>query len=1011
MSSTALFVQRMCCVSWCVLLVHNFATALPETIYIGALLEDDREDKEQELALRYAIDRINNNNAILPSSRLRLLTQRLPPGDAFHAFKTVCRLVEKGTRAVLSLQSSNAAAVVRSACARFQVPFLRVRRCEGGADGGHPFTLSFYPDPEQVGRALLDLVLALDWTSFTIVYRNQSSFLRLREVLKYGQRPPAKVRLLQCSDQGSYDTVLQDLRRKRELRVLLDLSTAEINTFMKKAVKESMATPYHQYILASMDLHTLSWWRPRADRPADSAGAEALPTPPSSSPASGSAAAAAAGVYGFRLLDPDQPAVHDVIRDWNFGELLFGRRVERATLKTENALIYDALSLLARSFHDLDRSQSIETHRLSCWDPDAQGPWPHGRALVSYMKMVQFKGLTGDMHLSDLGRRKDFALDVVKLQSNGFEKVGAWTGDIGLTAVTPPGSTLSPPLHLPARPPSRQASTHASGTAGTEGLKGVGESRERADLRHRQLLRVTTIVHPPYVIAHRVDGGRMPPSVNGSSTPPAARVRYTGFAVQLLDMVASALGLEYEIRASADGSDYGTLSAREGRWSGLVREVFEREADLAIGDITITRERLEYIDFTTPFLQNDLGVLYRNIDREFRDRPEFLRPWTGELWLCAATAALASSLALAFVSRLSAAEWVPASSSKSVAAARRYSSCAGYTKAPRRAQTLRNRFTLFDSLWFILGSLLQQGTEVFPRALATRIMAVVWWLFALVLISSYTASLASQIIAQHLQAPLIQSIGDLAKQSKINYGCVSKSVTRGLLKESTDPHLQRLWSTMEMSGPHAFLDSVSTAVVKVRDEGLAVLMDSQTIEYLVAHDCSLAQLPGRLETGGFGFAMPQGSPLRHLFTNKILQLQENGTLSALRQRWWSSMTVTDQSADQRCNPTVDDSGSVAGSASGSSGGSKDPVGIRGLVLVLGIGCLVSLVVVVAECLWRFRCSSKRRNQGPRWRKARQRIPASLSLQESSLIILDPPKEFQDDQESCPMTSYKCETLT
>ncbi|KAH7937075.1 hypothetical protein HPB49_007744 [Dermacentor silvarum] len=186
----------------------------------------------------------------------------------------------------------------------------------------------------------------------------------------------------------------------------------------------------------------------------------------------------------------------------------------------------------------------------------------------------------------------------------------------------------------------------------------------------------------------------MPPSVNGSSTS-SARVRYTGFAVQLLDMVASALGLEYEIRASADGSDYGTLSAREGRWSGLVREVFER---------------------------NDLGVLYRNIDREFHDRPAFLRPWTGELWLCAATAALASSLALAFASRLSAAEWVPASSSRSVATARRYSSCAAYTKAPRRVQTLQNRFTLVDSLWFILGSLLQQGTEVFPRQVAVSLL-------------------------------------------------------------------------------------------------------------------------------------------------------------------------------------------------------------------------------------------------------------------------------------------------
>ncbi|XP_075750732.1 putative glutamate receptor [Rhipicephalus microplus] len=142
------------------------------------------------------------------------------------------------------------------------------------------------------------------------------------------------------------------------------------------------------------------------------------------------------------------------------------------------------------------------------------------------------------------------------------------------------------------------------------------------------------------------------------------------------------------------------------------------EADLAIGDITITRERLEYVDFTTPFLQNGLGVLYRNVDHDFHDQSAFLRPWTGELWLCTASAALASSLALAIASRLSATEWVPAASSRSAAMARRSTSCGAYRKAPRRVQTLRNRFTLVDSLWFILGSLLQQGTEVFPRQVA-----------------------------------------------------------------------------------------------------------------------------------------------------------------------------------------------------------------------------------------------------------------------------------------------------
>lgn len=50
-------------------------------------MEGEEEDKEQELALRYAVDRINNNNAILPSTRVQLLTRRLPAGDNFHVSK------------------------------------------------------------------------------------------------------------------------------------------------------------------------------------------------------------------------------------------------------------------------------------------------------------------------------------------------------------------------------------------------------------------------------------------------------------------------------------------------------------------------------------------------------------------------------------------------------------------------------------------------------------------------------------------------------------------------------------------------------------------------------------------------------------------------------------------------------------------------------------------------------------------------------------------------------------
>lgn len=39
----------------------------------------------------------------------------------------------------------------------------------------------------------------------------------------------------------------------------------------------------------------------------------------------------------------------------------------------------------------------------------------------------------------------------------------------------------------------------------------------------------------------------------------------------------------------------------------------------------------------------------------------------------------------------------------------------------------KNQFTVLNSLWFAVGSLMQQGSDVIPRAAATRIVAVVWY--------------------------------------------------------------------------------------------------------------------------------------------------------------------------------------------------------------------------------------------------------------------------------------------
>ena len=60
-------------------------------------------------------------------------------------------------------------------------------------------------------------------------------------------------------------------------------------------------------------------------------------------------------------------------------------------------------------------------------------------------------------------------------------------------------------------------------------------------------------------------------------------------------------------------------------------------------------------------------------------------------------------------------------------------------------QELENQFSLLNSFWFVLGALMQQGSDVAPLALNVRFLGGVWFFFALIMISSYTANLVPRI--------------------------------------------------------------------------------------------------------------------------------------------------------------------------------------------------------------------------------------------------------------------------
>ena len=216
-----------------------------------------------------------------------------------------------------------------------------------------------------------------------------------------------------------------------------------------------------------------------------------------------------------------------------------------------------------------------------------------------------------------------------------------------------------------------------------------------------------------------------------------------------------------------------------------------------------------------------------------------------------------------------------------------------------------------------------------------------WWLFILVVTSSYTANLAAFLTVERMESP-IESAEDLAKQTKIKYGCLESGSTRAFFRDSKMPTFSRMYAFMEsQKNPKTFTSSNKDGVQRVIDSSgeYAFLMESNSIQYQVERNCDLLQVGKLLDSKGYGIAFTPGSLYRVPISSAILQLQEAGRLHILKNRWWKQ-----RRGGGKCDDTS--------KKSEANELSVDSVGGVFVVLIggMGVACLIS----VLEFLWKRR---------------------------------------------------------
>lgn len=391
---------------------------------------------------------------------------------------------------------------------------------------------------------------------------------------------------------------------------------------------------------------------------------------------------------------------------------------------------------------------------------------------------------------------------------------------------------------------------------------------------------------------------------------------YEGFCVDLLKEIAEIAEFRYTLKLVGDGK-YG--SPEKGGWSGMVRELMDKKADLAVASLTISYLREKYVDFTKPFMNLGISILFKRPRRESPGLFSFLNPLAIEIWVYVIAAYLVVSLMMYVLARFSPYEW--------------------YNPHPCNPDNgvLENIFTLSNAFWFAVGTLMQQGSDINPRAVSTRIVGGMWWFFTLIIISSYTANLAAFLTVERMVSP-IESAEDLAKQTKITYGTIYGGSTMTFFQESKLPTYQRMWSFMAQHKPSVFVTTSQEGIERTLRGDYAFLMESTMIDYTVQRNCELMQVGGLLDSKGYGIGTQIGSAFRDKISMAILKLQENGRIQVLYNKWWKNTGVC-VSDDKK----KDNKASSLGVAN-----------VGGIFVVLFIGLALAVVVAILEFVWNSR---------------------------------------------------------
>ncbi|PIK48930.1 putative glutamate receptor 2 [Apostichopus japonicus] len=528
-------------------------------------------------------------------------------------------------------------------------------------------------------------------------------------------------------------------------------------------------------------------------------------------------------------------------------ELMYHSTIEEAIKKWpfRQRAAYDALVAVAhamKGYYDAHGSYP---------DPVRMCGGPARSKLVPYMKTVNFRGASGDVSFNDQGERVNYTIIMYSGKDQSAEtKAGFFVQDIRSW---------------------EQANNEK--WPGKKGNRMFIEPFRQSDAR---FIKVLAVPEPPFFMQKNWESIRYKVDDDDDIDYDEHEDKYSGMSWELLkkvkEVMEEEMGVEfnYEIELKSRGQ-YGSLDLSNNEWDGMVRDLMDGDADVAIGALVRDPYREEVVDFTDAWYEGNVKLLILHPSWTFEYPFSMVYPIDVWGWFVLLLIFILASLLVFFLGMFSPYEW---------------------RKLAERGEASAEDgqiFNFLNSFFYTLSTGFWQGYYKGPRSWSLRIFSIFWFWALVCTLFIYVFSL-NGVMKFSKTAINIHDHYDLLHQDQFKFGLVRFSPAYDFYRYNVGKY-RMVFDRVLNSDEKLIEERIENAVYRIRRtwEGrFSLLGEDQILKYAAERKPCRMYIAGKsLGNITFGFATQSGSPLRDQLSHAIQILEKNGELQKIREMKFS----------------------------------------------------------------------------------------------------------------------------